>query len=555
MFFLAFALLAFIALPALGDEAAAEATSSDNEKNIITFFGRMHVLILHLPIGMLLGAFIVEVLGFFKRSKGYDIAAAWLFVLGAGAAAVAVTTGLMLENAEGTGSLTEQWHKWLGISVGVIALAGAICKIMAVRKQWGGEQRASGGGILLIARISLILLAMLLLPVTGHLGGNMTHGNTFLTEHSPVAIPEKLVYFPEETPAVVEAAEGSLEARWVAEVQPILNEYCISCHGTSKQSADIRLDSLEMALAGGDGGETVLLVPGSAFDSLIYRVSALPSHDDARMPPGPEREGLVSEDLEALGNWLVDAANLGNETPGGGSTDASGDPANDEPTFDQAAADVINAAGGRASAISINSTKMEVSFANVRPLPNDALASLATGADNIEKLYLQMSGVTDAGLASLPDMRLLDRLDLKDTAITDSGLANLPKMDSIRWINLFGTAITDAGLEHLVRYEFTLEEVFLTGTDVTAEGVEALRESLPDTTIYSDFDDNLSLAIPGDSPDDTTPVNTTCPVTDQPVDPAHTIVHDGRVIGFCCPNCPAAFTANPAQFADKLPAP
>jgi hypothetical protein len=29
-------------------------------------------------------------------------------------------------------------------------------------------------------------------------------------------------------------------------------------------------------------------------------------------------------------------------------------------------------------------------------------------------------------------------------------------------------------------------------------------------------------------------------------------VFDGKIVGFCCPNCPKEFWADPQAFADKL---
>ncbi len=46
------------------------------------------------------------------------------------------------------------------------------------------------------------------------------------------------------------------------QVRPILVEHCQQCHGAKKQQADLRLDSLEGALKGGEHGPA--LVPGDA---------------------------------------------------------------------------------------------------------------------------------------------------------------------------------------------------------------------------------------------------------------------------------------------------
>ncbi|MCA8972935.1 MAG: YHS domain-containing protein, partial [Planctomycetes bacterium] len=49
------------------------------------------------------------------------------------------------------------------------------------------------------------------------------------------------------------------------------------------------------------------------------------------------------------------------------------------------------------------------------------------------------------------------------------------------------------------------------------------------------------------------PINDKCPVSGEAVDPAQTVVHDGRVVAFCCGKCKAKFEADPAKFADRLP--
>ncbi len=37
------------------------------------------------------------------------------------------------------------------------------------------------------------------------------------------------------------------------------------------------------------------------------------------------------------------------------------------------------------------------------------------------------------------------------------------------------------------------------------------------------------------------------------MDPAHTVAYKGQTIGFCCPNCPPKFTAEPTKFLAKVP--
>ena len=46
--------------------------------------------------------------------------------------------------------------------------------------------------------------------------------------------------------------------------------------------------------------------------------------------------------------------------------------------------------------------------------------------------------------------------------------------------------------------------------------------------------------------------NATCPVKGTPVNAKFTTIWNGLEVGFCCPECPAKFTANPNQYTPAL---
>ncbi len=84
------------------------------------------------------------------------------------------------------------------------------------------------------------------------------------------------------------------------DVFPILQEHCLDCHGSDEQEANLRLDSLVLALRGGDSGEPAI-VPGHSDQSyLIERV--LHERADERMPPESERLG--DEQIAVLRAWI-----------------------------------------------------------------------------------------------------------------------------------------------------------------------------------------------------------------------------------------------------------
>jgi YHS domain-containing protein len=49
------------------------------------------------------------------------------------------------------------------------------------------------------------------------------------------------------------------------------------------------------------------------------------------------------------------------------------------------------------------------------------------------------------------------------------------------------------------------------------------------------------------------PINGTCPIKNQPVNPAITAEYKGKVIGFCCNSCKAKFANDPEAIAAKVP--
>ena len=85
------------------------------------------------------------------------------------------------------------------------------------------------------------------------------------------------------------------------QVRPILVEHCQQCHGGKKQQADLRLDSLEGALKGGEHGPA--LIPGDSDKSLL--ISAVLRTGDYEMPPD---KPLTAAQVASLTTWVKQGA-------------------------------------------------------------------------------------------------------------------------------------------------------------------------------------------------------------------------------------------------------
>ena len=86
------------------------------------------------------------------------------------------------------------------------------------------------------------------------------------------------------------------------DIYPIFERSCHSCHGPALQQGQLRLDSRQAALRGGQSGK--IIQPGNSVESPLYqRVAGL--HDLVRMPMGGE---LASDEIELIQTWIEEGA-------------------------------------------------------------------------------------------------------------------------------------------------------------------------------------------------------------------------------------------------------
>src|SRR5262245_33242215 len=84
-------------------------------------------------------------------------------------------------------------------------------------------------------------------------------------------------------------------------IRPILAGTCFKCHGGTKTSAGLRVDSRAALLKGGESGAAI--VPAEPTKSLL--LSALTHQRDVKMPPGNKLPANVIADFET---WIKNGA-------------------------------------------------------------------------------------------------------------------------------------------------------------------------------------------------------------------------------------------------------
>ena len=252
----------------------------------VFFFGRFHVLVLHLPIGIILAVIALEVASRRRMLQRPESAGSFLWAAAAVTSIVTVALGYMHYFEGGFAGTSATVHMIAGTSVAVLATLAWLLRMWLTSLY----SRAQHG-------ISAVLV--ILLVVAGHYGGNLTHGPDFLAEYAPGPI-RALAGLEPRRPPVTELAVAD---PWLDVVRPMLRARCSSCHNSERRRGMLDLSNYETTLAGGDTGPAIS--PGNAEGSeLYYRITLARDHEDYM--PAEGKTPLTDIETEII-RWWIDA--------------------------------------------------------------------------------------------------------------------------------------------------------------------------------------------------------------------------------------------------------
>lgn len=112
----------------------------------------------------------------------------------------------------------------------------------------------------------------------------------------------------------------------------------------------------------------------------------------------------------------------------------------------------------------------------------------------LKNLNLYLTFVSDSGLDAFGERdhrsaKKIVRLNLDKCPVTDRGIPKLASLVNLEWIHLGGTGITDACLDDLAQLK-SLKELIVTKTEITEQGVAKLRAALPECTVRDNVSEN-----------------------------------------------------------------
>lgn len=241
--------------------------------------GNLHLLLLHLPVGFVVVAVLLE--WWTRRDEAGRAMVERVLAANAFFSILTAAAGLVLAEQGDYPELALGRHRW----------AGVICAVLGVLAWWLRARRG-----VLAGRVGMGL-ALAGTVVAGHLGATLTHGDELFAWSRPAAAVASVVGKPIQ-------AEG--------EVHPLLVKYCVECHGEKKQKGRLRLDTLAAAFQGGRNDGAAIVAGDAEASAVMLRID-LPRDDEEAMPPG-EKKPLSGGERAELAAWITSLAAKG-ESP------------------------------------------------------------------------------------------------------------------------------------------------------------------------------------------------------------------------------------------------
>ncbi len=446
--------------------------------SIPEFFGHLHPVLVHLPIGILLLAALFVWQSRKDKHENWQTIINIMLFWGMISAVAACITGYILSQGGDYDPRTVGLHQWMGISVAAISVI-----------TWYTRKKAMMQNLQWI----LAALLLLLLFITGHLGGSLTHGSDYLT--APL---EDLS--GNDTAAVVKRKPiaNVQEALVYADlVQPVFQSKCYSCHGASKQKGKLRLDQPDAMLKGGKNGPAI--VPGKPDESELIKRILLPREDEHHMAP-KEKPQLTGQEVSLLQWWVSSGADFNKKVKdlqqpekmksvlasfqnAGEIKSEDALPLAPVEKADEAAIGKLKDAGAVILPVSQTSNYLEAAFIT-NPPGNATVALLLPLKKQLVRLKLSNAPISDSALAIIGQCSNLIRLQLDHTNITDKGLSHLQSLNALQSLNLVGTQVTAAGVMQLKGLK-NLHSLYLYQTRVEDKDWPQLNKAFPKVNIDS----------------------------------------------------------------------
>lgn len=488
------------------------------------------MVLLHLPIGVLIAIWFVELLppyrGDLRKNQALIILHSLLFF----GALLTVVLGLAYEAYGAYGDEIDGHKNW---GYGFAAAVGVTYVLYLLRRI---SERLVPRFVYYLG----LLASTVTMVITGHIGGELIHGKGFLTkgfEPVPVRaattperpkpakqpqatnkVPQRSIETPVAqkpqlpAPAPAPAPETSIEMEAMMDtpMEPmadmmmappmdaappppasedprlasfdkahaVFKAHCFNCHGATKQKGNYRMDSAVAIMTAGKSKIPPIVAGDLEQSELIYRIR-LPRHDDEVMPP-EEKAAVPEAGIAAIETWVASGAYWPNPGERKKYTEVYVE-INDADT-DQLI-EKISGTGAKAEYNAWNDLRVRIDLGVVEPGQLEtALEQLTQFGDKLIWLDASNLELPASFYQQLANFKNLERLHLDGSNVGDTNLSAIANLPKLNYLNLYNTSISDAGLTEIQNNQH-LKHLYLSDTKVSQAGIRQLSDHQPGLNI------------------------------------------------------------------------
>jgi uncharacterized membrane protein len=436
------------------------------------FLGHFHPVVVHLPIGILLIAALFHALARTYKYHALRPAVSIALLIGMLCAVIACITGFLLSISDDYDAEIIDRHQWSGIATAMVSCVCYITERSRFKYQSG-----------------LIVVLVLMITFTGHLGGTLTHGDGYLTE--------ALQNYSGTNQKIQPIANVQEAMAYEDVIQPILATKCYGCHSSRKQKGGLRLDDKHFILKGGKNG--VVVVPGDASSSELVQRIFLAHENEDHMPPKEKPQPTVAQ-KDLIKWWIASGAPFDKKvadldqpsdikkmlaalsTTEDDSKVSSSIP---EGPVDEAQAKVLidlRERGVVVLPVGQSTNYLSANFINA-DASNDSLTMFLLSIDK-QLVWLKTGTypINEEGLKRISQLKALTKLQIGNLKNSPNALQHLGKLKNLLYLNLTGAEIKNEDVSAFKNLA-SLKDLYCFRCDISSEAYAELKNSLPTVKI------------------------------------------------------------------------
>ena len=443
--------------------------------DLTQLIGNFHPVLVHLPIGFLLLAVVLQLLARNEKYASLQNAISIAFLLGTISALLSCITGWTLASGGDYDETTLFWHRWLGLAVAFISSVGYIFSKNSLNK----------------TKTVIAIILSLLIFITGHLGGTLTHGEGFLTKG-----------FQSNTDSAKSTRKtiANVQEAMVFDdiIQPMLKDKCTGCHNANKQKGGLRLDGKDWILKGGKDGKVLDI--GKAEASELYKRVVMDPLEEKHMPP-KGKTPLTEQEIALLHWWISSNAGFDKKVKEISQPDlikpalmamqsaatTMKKPMIPDATVESAKTvdlEAMQKAGIIVLPVAVNSNYLSANFVSIQKVDEQTIALLKPIKKQLVWLKLGYAELSNNSWKTIGECTQLTRLSIEHTNLTDDNIKELAKLNNLQYLNLVGTRVSAKGIQELKGIA-KLESIYLGQTGVKSSDYQTLRSVFPKSVIDS----------------------------------------------------------------------